>query len=142
MTAVLDLPGFAKSDVSIAVQPGKLIVSAERQSSASSATPSDKGKERAPDEQPEPAFAPVQWSVRERQTEVKWVRELPLAAGVKVRCARASRPLSLSQTSVLTLASHHLLQPSEIKASMADGVLTITYPKQATVDEDQRVHIE
>jgi hypothetical protein len=33
-------------------------------------------------------------------------------------------------------------QPSEIKASMADGVLTITYPKAAAIPDEQQVLIE
>lgn len=74
MTAVLDLPGLAKSDVSIALRPGKLVVSAQRRSTA-------KGKSRESD-----AGETVEWQVRERLADgVKWERELPLATGIKVR---------------------------------------------------------
>ena len=92
MTAVLDLPGLAKSDVSIALQPGKLVVSAQRRS-ASSSTAKGKGRE-------DDASEAVEWQVRERLAdEVKWERELPLAPGIKVRPAvfsssRSNRPVS------------------------------------------------
>jgi HSP20 family molecular chaperone IbpA len=128
---VLDLPGFAKSDVSIAVQPGKIVVSAERAPSAST-----KGKEKE-FEQPEE----IKWEVRERP-EGKWVRELPLAVGVKVRsplpwpCFKPEFEADRIDTSSLTL------QPDEIKASMANGVLTITYPKQAAAETIQQVQIQ
>lgn len=128
---MLDLPSFAKSDVSIAVQPGKIVVSAERAPS-----PSTKGKEKEVD-QPEE----IKWEVRERQ-EGKWVRELPLAVGVKVRspppspCFKSDFETDRIDTSSLNL------QPNEIKAFMANGVLTITYPKQAAAEPVHQVQIQ
>jgi HSP20 family molecular chaperone IbpA len=134
MTAVLDLPGLAKSDVSIALQPGKLVVSAQRRS-ASSSTAKGKGRE-------DDASEAVEWQVRERLADsVKWERELPLAPGIKVRPAVSSLSglIDWSPDSPFLFASQ---QPSEIKASMADGVLTITYPKAAAGPDEQQVLIE
>lgn len=101
VTATFELPGLKKEDINIEVHDGRLIVSAESKIS---------------EEHEKDGYA-----VRERRYG-KLSRTLQLPQGVKVilnlRCC-------YELTGLLTT----WLQEEEIKASMENGILTVTFPK-------------
>lgn len=114
VTATFELPGLKKEDVTIDVHNNRLIVSGEYSSS------NEEEKEG--------------YVVRERR-EGKFSRTLPLPAGIKV----ASNLLFMQ----LSEASDQMLiqQAEEIKASMENGLLQITFPKATPEQEAKRIAI-
>ena len=114
MTATFELPGLSKENVQIDVKDGVLSVSGE---STMSRERDEKG-----------------YSVRERRFG-KFSRALPLPQGIKV-C------LALSPDVRDVGADERVLQPEEIKASMVDGVLTVTFPRTTPEMAPKKIAIQ
>ena len=101
VTATFEFPGSKKEDVQLEIQNGRLTVSVENKIS---------------EEHNEGGYA-----VRERRYG-KYSRTLQLPQGVKVIHWVYS-------CGFLLMAYTYALQDDEIKASMENGLLTITFPK-------------
>lgn len=112
VTATFELPGLKKEDVNIGVQDGRLTITGETKISS---------------EHEEDGYA-----VRERKFG-KFSRTLRLPQGVKVR--RVS--LHIRQSRVLI----QCLQEEEIKASLENGVLTVTFPKRVAESAPKKIAI-
>ena len=113
ITATFELPGLAKENVHIDVKDNVLSISGE-------STVSNERDEKG-------------YSVRERRFG-KFSRSLPLPQGVKVGSALfGERPNAKVNMS---------LQPEEIKASMTDGVLTVTFPRTTPDQVPHKISIQ
>jgi HSP20 family protein len=99
VTATFEFPGVSKENIQIDVHNGKLTVSAETKQAD--------------------AFNESGYAVRERRFG-KFSRTLQLPLGVKLCFLLYSTWIQRSRT---------LTQDKEIKASMENGVLTITFPQ-------------
>ena len=115
VTATFELPGLTKENVQIDVKDNVLTVSGE---STISSERDEKG-----------------YSVRERRYG-KFSRSLPLPQGIKVCCL--CRPLGRLGPA----ADVRFLQPEEIKASMAEGVLTVTFPRTSPEQAPKKITIQ
>lgn len=113
VTATFELPGLAKDKVNIDVHNGNLTVSGEVCEST---------------EKQEHGYA-----IRERRTG-RFSRSVRLPEGTKVgivaQFIRGSKTHGLS-----------FLQPQDVKASMDNGVLTVTYPKTSAGQEPHRIAV-
>ena len=118
MTATFELPGLAKDNIQIDVQDGNLAVSGESSQSS---------------EQREQGYA-----VKERKYG-RFVRTIRLPDGTKVR----NEFPFVSESFQVGLGSDGTfhLQSKDIKASMENGILTVTYPKSSPGQEAQRITI-
>ena len=114
MTATFELPGISKDKVQIDVQNGNLAVSGETTQTS---------------EQHEQGYA-----IKERRFG-RFVRTIRLPEGTK-----ASNDFPLGGELFLKDFSVRL-QPRDVKASMENGVLTVTYPKSSPGQESQRIAI-
>ncbi len=112
VTATFELPGLSKENVQIDVKDNVLTVSGE---STISSERDEKG-----------------YSVRERRFG-KFSRSIPLPQGIKV-CAS----VRLSSTTTYLL----FVQPEEIKATMSEGVLTVTFPRTTPELAPKKVKID
>lgn len=102
VTATFELPGLKKEDVNIELQNNRLTVSGESTISS--------------------AHDQSGYAVRERRFG-KFSRTLQLPEGIKV-C------IFFHVSAVMNrLIDYSREQPEEIKASMENGVLTVTFPK-------------
>ena len=113
ITATFELPGLAKENVHIDVKDNILSVSGE-------STVSNGRDEKG-------------YSVRERRFG-RFSRSLPLPQGVKV----SSTLCGESPNAKVNMT----LQPEEIKASMTDGVLTVTFPRTTPDQVPQKISIQ
>ena len=115
VTATFELPGLKKEDVTIDIQNNVLTISGESRLSA---------------ERNEQGYA-----VRERRYG-KFARSIPLSEGVKVSVARtAGHPRCITGTDEL------YSQPEEVKASLQDGLLTVTFPKSSPEQAPKKITI-
>ena len=114
VTATFELPGLTKENVQIDVKDGVLSVSGE---STISSERDEKG-----------------YSVRERRFG-KFSRALPLPQGIKVCLALSPNVQDMG-------ADERVLQPEEIKASMVDGVLTVTFPRTTPEMAPKKIAIQ
>ena len=114
VTASFEFPGVNKDDIQINVQNGRLTVSAETKQS---------------NDRDENGYA-----VRERRFG-KFSRTLQLPQGIKVCFLLCSRRV-LADTWLTDV-----LQDEEIKASMENGVLTVTFPKSAPEQAPKKIAI-
>ena len=110
--ATFELPGLKKEDVNIDVHNNRLTISGESKISS---------------ERDENGYA-----VRERRYG-KFSRSLALPQGIKV-CP--SRSLLRDDD-----ADQHSHQPEEVKASLEDGVLTVTFPKATPEQAPKKITI-
>ena len=113
VTATFELPGLKKEDVNIDVHNNVLSVSGESKISS---------------EREENGYA-----VRERRFG-KFSRSIPLPQGIKV-CQFYLAPLCLNME--LTL----YVQNDDIKASLDNGVLTVTFPKTTEEQAPKKITI-
>ena len=113
VTATFELPGLKKEDVNIDVHNNVLSVSGESKISS---------------EREENGYA-----VRERRFG-KFSRSIPLPQGIKV-CQSYLAPLCLNME--LTL----YVQNDDIKASLDNGVLTVTFPKTTEEQASKKIAI-
>ena len=113
VTATFELPGLKKEDVNIDVHNNVLSVSGESKISS---------------EREENGYA-----VRERRFG-KFSRSIPLPQGIKV-CQFYLAPLCLNME--LTL----YFQNDDIKASLDNGVLTVTFPKTTEEQAPKKITI-
>ena len=113
VTATFELPGLTKENVQIDVRDNVLTVSGE---STISSERDEKG-----------------YSVRERRYG-KFSRSLPLPQGIKV-CQFYLDPLCLN----MELTSY--VQSDDIKASLDNGVLTVTFPKTTEEQAPKKITI-
>ena len=113
VTATFELPGLKKEDVNIDVHNNVLSVSGESKISS---------------EREENGYA-----VRERRFG-KFSRSIPLPQGIKV-CQSYLAPLCLNME--LTL----YVQNDDIKASLDNGVLTVTFPKTTEEQAPKKIAI-
>jgi HSP20 family protein len=111
--ATFELAGFKKEDIKIEVNNNFLTVSGESNSSV------DKAVER-------------RYAIRERKFG-KVLRSVQLPQGINV-----GFPFAL----MFKLSSDSMLQSEEIKASMENGVLTVTFPKSAPESAPKSVIIQ
>lgn len=114
VTATFELPGLQKEDVNIDVHNNLLSISGETKISS---------------ERDENGYA-----VRERRYG-KFTRSIPLPQGVKV-----------STRSSVRILLHHTdgafcLQSEEVKASLENGVLTVTFPKNSPEQAPKKITI-
>ena len=112
ITATFELPGLTKENVHIDVKDNVLSVSGE-------STVSNERDEKG-------------YSVRERRFG-KFSRSLPLPQGVKV----SSTFCGESPNAEVNMT----LQPEEIKASMSEGVLTVTFPRTTPEQVPKKITI-
>ena len=113
VTATFELPGLKKEDVNIDVHNNVLSVSGESKISS---------------EREENGYA-----VRERRFG-KFSRSIPLPQAIKV-CRSYFAPLCLNME--LTL----YVQNDDIKASLDNGVLTVTFPKTTEEQASKKIAI-
>ena len=113
VTATFELPGLKKEDVNIDVHNNVLSVSGESKISS---------------EREENGYA-----VRERRFG-KFSRSIPLPQGIKV-CQFYLDPLCLN----MELTSY--VQSDDIKASLDNGVLTVTFPKTTEEQAPKKITI-
>ena len=113
VTATFELPGLKKEDVNIDIHNNVLSVSGESKISS---------------EREENGYA-----VRERRFG-KFSRSIPLPQGIKV-CQFYLAPLCLNME--LTL----YVQNDDIKASLDNGVLTVTFPKTTEEQAPKKITI-
>ena len=100
ITATFEFPGVSKDDVQLNLQNGKLTVSAETKKSEE--------------------HAETGYILRERLYG-KFSRTIQLPQGVQV-CHSSLNILGMSSANYLT-------QEEQIKASLANGILTVKFPK-------------
>lgn len=117
VTATFDLPGLKKEDVIIDVHNNRLVVSG-------TTVISNEANQDG-------------WVVRERRSG-KFSRSLPLPAGTQVSCVFRYSFGELFATE--TLIVFHV-QAEQIKASMENGVLTVTFPKASPEQTAKRITI-
>ena len=115
MTTTFELPGINKENVSIDVHNSLLTVSGE------SKFESDRNEDG--------------YLLRERRFG-RFSRSVPIPEGIKVCRVRASVRAS---PPIDRLTS--VLQPEEIKASMENGVLTVTYPRETAEQTPKKITI-
>jgi len=120
VTATFELPGLSKDNVNIDVQDGNLAVSGEASQTF---------------EQQEQGYA-----IKERKFG-RFARTVKLPEGTKVSdqfsFTSESFRVGVGSDGVLLC-----LQPKDVKASMENGVLTVTYPKSSPGQESQRIAIK
>jgi HSP20 family protein len=114
ITATFELPGLKKEDVSIDIHNGRLTVSGETNIS------NEKASENG-------------YSIRERRYG-KFQRSLPLPKGVKV----GSERYFCTDELVLICCSS---QAEDVKATMENGVLNVTFPRAGPEQQPQRITI-
>jgi HSP20 family protein len=102
LTATFEFPGFSKDEVELNFQNGKLTVSAETKKSEDR---TDTG-----------------YTLHER-LHGKFSRTLQLPQGVSVRCSFLKISLDACRL------THIVSQEEQIKATMENGILTVTFPK-------------
>ena len=112
VTVTFEFPGFSKDEVQIDFQNGKLTVSAETKKSEHNV---DNG-----------------YTVKER-LHGKFSRTLQLRQGIQVCCSffKSPRPL----TSIVAQGEH-------IKATMENGLLTLTFPKTLPEHAPKKIVIQ
>lgn len=115
VTASFELPGVEKQNVQIDIHNGRLTVSAET---------------KVAEEYEEHGFA-----VRERRFG-KFARTLQLPQGVKVR-----RMHGFDRFCVLRILTMWDVQDEDIKASMENGLLTVTFPKVSAETAPKKITI-
>ena len=114
VTATFELPGLAKENVNIDLTDNVLTISGE---STISSERDEKG-----------------YAVRERRYG-KFSRSLPVPQGIKV--SPVGFPIPCGNRLILTNAE----QPEDIKASMENGVLTVTFPRTTPEQAPKKITI-
>ena len=119
MTATVELPGLKREDVSVELHDGRLTVSGEYSASFETKKPEEtvangaQVGEGEKHEETNSTLTSPSFIVRERSYG-KFSRTLPVPKGIK---------------------------PESIKASMADGLLTITFPKNVSEAEPKKIQV-
>lgn len=114
INATFELPGLKKEDVNIEVTNGVLTIS---------------GESKQETDRDENGYA-----VKERRYG-KFTRALQLPQGIKVRTSVSLCYLSCPET------DQHSLQEADIKASLENGVLNVSFPKTSAEQAPKRITV-
>lgn len=114
INATFELPGLKKEDVNIEVTNGVLTIS---------------GESKQETDRDENGYA-----VKERRYG-KFTRALQLPQGIKVRTSVSLCYLSCPET------YQHSLQEADIKASLENGVLNVSFPKTSAEQAPKRITV-
>lgn len=127
VAAVLELPGLKKQDINLRVEQGQLVVSGERcmhipavlQETSGGSVKAEPGGEQGTSNRSSVYHTPTQ-----ELKYGKYIRVIPLPVGTMVRLSPSC--LNVFRT---MLNDSVVSQPSQINATLGEGLLTVTWPR-------------